>query len=275
MTDYPLTPDTIRTLKGQRKLTCLTAYSAPMAGLLAPHVDMLLVGDSVGMVVHGLDNTLGVSMDMMVMHGQAVMRGLANAGLSSFVIVDMPYGSYEEDADMALANARRLMVETGAQAVKLEGGQDMMAVIGQLTAAGIPVMGHIGLQPQSVEKEGGYKIKGKDADGVQRLLDDAKAIEEAGVFAFVLEGTMPDAALAVTKASCVPVIGIGASVECDGQVLVCDDMLGLHNGHVPKFVKQYARLAPDIEAAAAAFADEVQGEIFPSAEYIYARKKAV
>ena len=274
MSETRLTPEKITSLKGQTKLTCLTAYTAPMAQLLAPHVDMLLVGDSVGMVLHGFDNTLDVTMDMMVMHGAAVMRGLNAAQMQSFVIVDMPYGSYEDNAQDAVRNAKRLMDETGAHAVKLEGGVDLSATIGQVVAAGVPVMGHIGLQPQSVIKEGGYKIKGKDQAGIEKLIADAKAVEAAGAFALVLEGTLPEAARAVTQAIDIPVIGIGAAVECDGQVLVCDDMLGMHHGHVPKFVKQYTKLAPEIERAAQNFSDEVRSGAFPSEDYVYGVKKA-
>ena len=274
MSEQCLNPEKITSLKGQRKLTCLTAYTAPMAQLLASHVDMLLVGDSVGMVLHGFDNTLDVTMDMMVLHGAAVVRGLRAADMQSFVIVDMPFGSYEHDAVEAIANAQHLMERTGAQAVKLEGGTDLSAVIGQIVAAGVPVMGHIGLQPQSVVKEGGYKIKGKDQAGIEKLIADAKAVEAAGAFALVLEGTLPEAARAVTAAIDIPVIGIGAAVECDGQVLVCDDMLGLHHGRVPKFVKQYAQIAPEIERAAQHFSDEVRSGTFPSEDYVYGVKKA-
>lgn len=274
MSEFSLTAEKIKALKGQRKLTCLTAYTAPMAGLLAPHVDMLLVGDSVGMVLHGLPNTLGVTLEMMVMHGRAVMRGLEHAQRESFVIVDMPYGSYEGSGQEAAQNAQRLFDESGAHAVKVEGGVDLMANIGQIVAAGVPVMGHIGLQPQSVEKEGGYKIKGRDAAELARLLDDARAVEAAGAFALVLEGTVAEAAEAVTHAVSIPVIGIGASPVCDGQVLVTDDMLGLHLGHVPKFVKQYAQLAPQIEQAAQGFAHEVRSGLFPAQAHLYgARKK--
>lgn len=263
----------IRNLKGKRKLTCLTAYTAPIAGLLAPHVDMILVGDSVGMVVHGMDNTVGVTLDMMALHGAAVMRGLRNAGQDCFVIVDMPYGTYEDSADQALGNAKALIERTGAQAVKLEGGLDMVDQIKAITGAGIAVMGHIGLQPQSVEKEGGYKIKGRTSEDSDRLVRDARALEVAGCFSMVLEGTVPLAAEAVTEAVGVPVIGIGASKRCDGQVLVTDDMVGMHDGHVPKFVKQYAHVSHDIADAAKNFADEVASGAFPEAVHLYGAKK--
>lgn len=263
----------IKAAKGKGKLTCLTAYTAPMAQILAQHVDMILVGDSVGMVLHGMDNTLGVTLDMMAMHGRAVTRGVQAGDCGAFVIIDMPYGTYEGGADLALKNARYLIDQTQGQAVKLEGGQDMQAQIAAITGAGIDVMGHIGLQPQSVEKEGGYKIKGRTDADIERLIADAKAIEAAGVFAMVVEGTVPEAAEAVTSAVSVPVIGIGASVQCDGQVLVTDDMLGMHTGHVPKFVKQYASLARDVSAGAASFAAEVRAQAFPADEHLYKLKK--
>ncbi len=269
-----LTPDQIKALKGGRKLTCLTAYTAPMASILGAHSDMLLVGDSVGMVLHGMENTLGVTLDMMVLHGQAVMRGVNSANVPAFVIVDMPYGTYESSKDAALVNAKRILDETGAHAVKLEGGQDMADVIAHLVQNDIPVMGHIGLQPQSVEKEGGYRIKGRSDDDISRLINDAKAIEDAGVFAFVLEGTVDNAAQLVTQCVRVPVIGIGASNLCDGQVLVSDDMLGMHTGHVPKFVKKYKNLSDEIDAAAAQYVAEVKSGVFPSQNHLYGVKKA-
>jgi len=268
-----LTADEIKSSKGDRKLTCLTAYTAPMASMLGAHSDMLLVGDSVGMVLHGMENTLGVTLDMMILHGQAVMRGVHASDVPAFVIVDMPYGSYEGSKHDALANATRIMDETGAHAVKLEGGQDMAGTIAHLVQHGVPVMGHIGLQPQSVEKEGGYRIKGRSDDEITRLIEDAKAIEAAGVFSFVLEGTVENAAQLVTQSCSVPVIGIGASNSCDGQVLVSDDMLGMHTGHVPKFVKQYKKLSDDIDAAAAQYVAEVQSGVFPAQQHLYGVKK--
>ena len=274
MAKSKLTVSDIRALKGQRKLTCLTAYNAPMAAMVGAHVDMILVGDSLGMVQHGLPSTIGVTLDMMILHGAAVVRGLKNADINCFVIVDMPYGSYEHSADDALTNAQRILHETGAHAVKLEGGADMEATIAHLVQNGVPVMGHIGLQPQSVEKEGGYKVKGRSDEEIARLLDDARAVERAGSFSFVLEGTVSDVSTDIANLVNIPVIGIGASPACDGQVLVTDDMLGLHTGHVPKFVKQYAQLSGDIDAAVQSFCAEVASGAFPAAQHMYAPKQA-
>lgn len=262
----------IRGAKGAAKpLVCLTAYTAPMAARLDPYCDLLLVGDSIGMALYGMDNTLQVDLEMMVRHGQAVMRRAETA----CVVVDMPFGTYEESPEQAYRNAARIIRETGADAVKLEGGVDMADTIKYLTSRKIPVMGHIGLMPQSVIKEGGYKVKGKTAESEAALLDDARAIEAAGAFALVLEGTVEDASDNITKAVGIPVIGIGASAACDGQVLVTEDMLGLLDGHVPKFAKQYAQLGTEIENAAAQYQKEVQERSFPSAEYLYHRPKVV
>ncbi|MEM7679526.1 MAG: 3-methyl-2-oxobutanoate hydroxymethyltransferase, partial [Pseudomonadota bacterium] len=229
----------IQAAKGRSEpLVCLTAYTAPMADHLDEYCDLMLVGDSVGMVLYGMDNTLQVDLDMMIRHGQAVMRRAKNA----CVVVDMPFGSYEESPEQAYRNAAKVMRETNCDAIKLEGGVDMAETIKYLTSRKIPVMGHIGLMPQSVVKDGGYKVKGKTKASEAQLLEDARAIEDAGVFAFVLEGTVDDVSAKVTQASGVPVIGIGASVACDGQILVTEDMLGMTDGHIPKFVKQYAKL---------------------------------
>jgi 3-methyl-2-oxobutanoate hydroxymethyltransferase len=260
-----LTPDDIRAKKGKEKIVCLTAYSAPMAKMLDTHVDVMLVGDSVGMVLYGMENTLGVTMDMMVAHGKAVAR----AAKQACVVVDMPYGSYENGVREALINARRIIDETGAAAVKLEGGAVMQEVIKALVSDGIPVMGHIGLQPQSVIKEGGYKIKGKSDAEAQALMADALAVQEAGAFCVVIEGTIGDVAVEISQKLSIPTIGIGASVDCDGQVLVIDDMLGMSKMHKPKFVKLYAQLDEQIEAAAARYADEVRRGVFPNESYIY------
>lgn len=258
-------PLDISALKHTRKITCLTAYSTPMAALLDEHVDVILVGDSVGMVLYGMENTLGVSVEMMIAHGSAVMRGASQ----SCVVVDMPFGSYEECAALATENARHIIEQTGAHAVKLEGGADMAAQIKGITAAGVAVMAHIGLQPQSVIKDGGYKIKGRNADEAERLLADARAVAKAGAFAVVIEGTVPAVAEAITAAVDIPTIGIGASGACDGQVLVSEDMLGLSGGRVPKFVKHYAQLRGDIESAVKAYAEDVQSGAFPAAEHLY------
>jgi 3-methyl-2-oxobutanoate hydroxymethyltransferase len=258
----------IRAMKGKRKIVTLTAYTTPMAKMLRDHVDILLVGDSVGMVLYGMDNTLGVDIETMIRHGQAVMRGAGDA----FVVVDMPYGTYEECPSLATENAHFLAEKTGCHAVKLEGGVDMVSKIVAIRQSGIEVMAHIGLQPQSVVAEGGYKIKGKTEDEVQRVLDDARAVAEAGAFAVVVEGTLPDLAAKVTEAINIPTIGIGASAACDGQVLVTEDMLGLSGGYVPKFVKQYAGLERVVNDAAAAYAGDVRSGAFPSEDQLYKKK---
>ena len=262
----------IRAHKGRAAgLVCLTAYTAPMAGIFDRHADLLLVGDSIGMTLYGMENTLGVDLEMMIRHGQAVMRAAKNA----CVVVDMPFGTYEESPAQAYRNAARLMKDSGCDAVKLEGGVDMAPTIRHLTAHNIPVMAHIGLLPQSVVKDGGYKVKGRSHEEEARLLADAKAIEEAGAFAVVIEGTVADVATKITKAIAIPTIGIGGSKDCDGQVLVAEDMLGLLEGHTPKFVKKYAQLAEEIDRAAAAYAADVRARCFPGAEHVYTRPQAV
>ncbi len=262
-------PD-IRAAKASTPLVCLTAYTAPMARILDRHADLLLVGDSIGNVLYGLENTLAVDLEMMIRHGHAVVR----ASSSACVIIDMPFGTYEESPELAYRNAARVMKETGCDGVKLEGGQDMAATIAHLASRNIPVMAHIGLQPQSVLKDGGYKIKGRTIDEEKRLLADAKAVEQAGAFAVVIEGTIEDVAAKITKSVSIPTIGIGASASCDGQVLVTDDMLGLTD-RVPKFVKKYANLSADIEKAAAQYAKDVCARKFPGAEHLYTRPRPV
>lgn len=258
------TIDDIRAAKNPAQpLVCLTAYTTPMARSLMPYVDLLLVGDSLGTVIYGMDTTVGVSLNMMIAHGQAVMRAEPDIP----VIVDLPYGTYEDSMEQAVATARTVMEKTGAHGVKLEG-----PYAGQIKAIvdeGIPVMGHLGLQPQSVEKEGGYKIKGKTDEDTQRLIEEAVMVEGAGAFSFVLEGTKAVAADEIVQASGIPCIGIGASVSCDGQVLVAEDMLGLHYGHLPKFAREYAVLRESIEEAAKAYADDVRARTFPGEENIY------
>jgi 3-methyl-2-oxobutanoate hydroxymethyltransferase len=257
----------IRTAKNaDAPLVCLTAYTAPIAKILDRHVDILLVGDSVGNVIYGFENTLAVDLEMMIRHGQAVVR----ASSTALVVVDLPFGTYEESPETAYRSAARVMKETGCDAVKLEGGQDMAAAIQYLTDCDIPVMAHIGLQPQSVLKDGGYKIKGRTAEEEARLLADAQAVESAGAFAVVIEGTVEDVSARITKAVSIPTIGIGASHMCDGQVLVIDDMLGLTE-KPPKFVKKYADLSAQIEKAAAAFAGDVRARRFPGADHVYTR----
>jgi 3-methyl-2-oxobutanoate hydroxymethyltransferase len=260
-----LTLDEIRARKGKEKIVCLTAYTTPMASMLAPHVDLLLVGDSVGMVLYGMDSTQGVNIPMMIAHGKAVMRGAYDTP----VIVDMPYGSYEGSDNDALRSASLIMEETGCAGVKLEGGKAMASRIACLTEHDIPVMAHIGLLPQSAPDEGGYKIKGKTPEEVQRLIDDARAVEEAGAFAVVIEGTIETVAAHLSAAITIPTIGIGASGACDGQILVSEDMLGLSGMRLPKFVKPYATLESDIEKAVKAYADEVRAGVFPGKQYVY------
>ncbi|WP_296745650.1 3-methyl-2-oxobutanoate hydroxymethyltransferase [Mesorhizobium sp.] len=260
-----ISADDIRRRKGGVPIVCLTAYTYPIARMLDPHVDLLLVGDSVAMVLHGHATTLGASLEMMIAHGQAVMRGSAKA----CVVVDMPAGSYETSAGQAVASARRIVEETGCQAVKLEGGVDMAAQIAAIVADGIPVMGHIGLLPQSVEKEGGYKIKGRTEDNIAALLRDAEAVEKAGAFSVVIEGTMEAVASRLTRHIAIPTIGIGASGECDGQILVIDDMIGMTVDRVPKFVKEYANLRGTISVAAARYASEVRSRAFPGPDHVF------
>ncbi|MGH1403744.1 MAG: 3-methyl-2-oxobutanoate hydroxymethyltransferase [Alphaproteobacteria bacterium] len=262
---------TTQTLQQKNEpIVCLTAYSKPMAEILDPHCDLLLVGDSIGMVLYGMENTLGVTLDIMINHGKAVTRGAKRA----CVIVDMPYGTYEESPEEALHNAKRIIDETGCQAVKLEGGTNIAPTISYLHQNGIEVMAHIGLQPQSVKKDGGYRIKGRNKTEIDTLINDAKAIEHAGAFAVVIEGTLEPVAKQVTQAIAIPTIGIGASATCDGQILVTEDMLGLSSGHIPKFVKEYANLSQNISAAVKSYHDDVKSRAFPSQDHTYNRKKA-
>ena len=258
-------PDDIRAAKGGRPLVSLTAYTTPMAQMMDAHCDFVLVGDSVGMVLHGLPSTLGVTMEMMILHGQAVARGLSSA----LMVIDMPFGSYEESPQQAFRNAARLMAETGAAAVKLEGGAQMADTIAFLTARGVPVMAHVGLTPQSINTLGGYKVQGRGAARAG-LLADAQAVAEAGAFAVVLEKVPATLADAVTAAVPIPTIGIGASAGCDGQILVLDDMLGLFTAFKAKFVKRYAELGATAQAAIAAYAEEVRARRFPAPEHTFA-----
>lgn len=255
----------IRLMKGQTPIVVLTAYTAPMARLLDTHVDLLLVGDSLGMVLYGMETTLGVSLDMMIAHGQAVMRGSAK----SCVIIDLPFGSYQESKEVAFRSASRAMAETGAGGVKLEGGREMAETIAFLAERGIPVMGHVGLKPQSVNSLGGFRAQGRTADEAEAVIDDARAVADAGAFSLVVEGTVEPVARAVTEAIAIPTIGIGASVCCDGQVLVTEDILGLAGDISPRFVKRYAQLADPIAQAAQHYAAEVRARQFPGPEQIY------
>lgn len=250
--------------KGRAPSVWLTAYTAPVARLLDPHVDALLVGDSLGMVVYGLDSTLAVTLDMMIAHGAAVMRGSQRA----CVVVDMPFGSYQESPAQAFRAAARILAETGCAAVKLEGGVEMAGTIRFLVERGIPVCGHIGLRPQAANATG-FRAQGRDAAAAARIMADARAVAEAGAFAVVMEGTYEPAARAITEALPVPVIGIGASPACDGQVLVSDDLLGVFATFTPRFVKRYAELGPLISDAAAAYAADVRARRFPGPEHCF------
>ncbi|MDB5407547.1 MAG: panB [Rhodospirillales bacterium] len=249
--------------KGSEPIVFLTAYTAPMARFLDPHVDVLLVGDSLGMVLYGLDSTLAVTLDMMIAHGAAVVRGSEHA----CVIVDMPFGSYQESPAQAFRNAARILAETGCAGVKLEGGAELAETIAFLVGRGIPVCGHIGLLPQSVNAAGGYRTHGRDESEAAGIAADARAVADAGAFAIVIEGTLEPVARAITEEIAVPTIGIGASPACDGQVLVSEDLLGLFADFTPRFVRRYADLGPEISAAAAAYAADVRARRFPGPEH--------
>ena len=258
----PVLPPDIRARKGQVPLVVLTAYTTPMARLVDAHCDVALIGDSVGMVLHGLPSTLGVTMEMMILHGRAVVRGLARA----MAVIDMPFGSYEESPEQAFRNAARLIVETGSPAVKLEGGAHLAPTIAFLTRRGVPVMAHVGLTPQAVNTLGGYKVVGRDAEA-EAVLADARAVEAAGAFAVVLEKVPVGLAGRITESLTIPTIGIGAGGHCDGQVLVVDDMLGMFTDFRPKFVKRYAELGKAADQAIAAYAADVRGRKFPAEEH--------
>ncbi len=257
-------PATITAMKGTAPIVVLTAYTTPMARIVDAHCDVTLVGDSLAMVIHGLPTTVGVTMEMMILHGRAVMRGLEK----SLPVIDMPFGSYEESPQQAFANASRLMGETGIPAVKIEGGAHMAATIAFLVARGVPVMAHIGLTPQSVNTLGGFRVVGRDGEG-DKLMADARAVADAGAFAVVLEKLPEGLAARITAAISIPTIGIGAGVNCDGQVLVIDDMLGLFTDFHPKFVKRYAQLGDDAHTAVAAYAAEVRARSFPAPEHSF------
>ncbi|MGX5831973.1 3-methyl-2-oxobutanoate hydroxymethyltransferase [Mesorhizobium sp. 43Arga] len=259
-----LTAPDIAARKGKTPLVCLTAYTTPVAKLVDGHCDVVLVGDSVGMVLHGMSSTVGVTLEMMILHGKAVRRGLHSA----LMVVDMPFGSYEESPAQAFRNAALVMAETGAAAVKLEGGESVAETIRFVTARGIPVMGHVGLTPQAVNAFGGYHTQGRGEDA-ERILRDATAVAEAGAFAVVLEKIPEALARLITQEVAIPTIGIGASPACDGQILVVHDMLGLFGAFRPRFVKRYAELGKDAEAAIAAYAKEVRERCFPAAEHVF------
>jgi 3-methyl-2-oxobutanoate hydroxymethyltransferase len=254
----------IHARKGKEKIVCLTAYTTPVAALLDRHCDLLLVGDSVGMVLHGLPSPVGVTLDMMILHGQAVMRGSERA----LVVVDLPFGSYERSPDQAFRTASKVLRRTGCQAVKVEAAAGVAESIAFLVSRGIPVMGHVGLRPQAINVDGGFKAKGRTADERERILAEARAVDEAGAFAIVVEGVATDLADEITAAVNAPTIGIGASAGCDGQILVTDDMLGMFEW-TPKFVRRYADMRTSIDQAVSQYVQDVRAGVFPGDSETY------
>ncbi|MBB6308213.1 3-methyl-2-oxobutanoate hydroxymethyltransferase [Xanthobacter tagetidis] len=259
-----ITAPQIQARKGGDPIVALTSYHAHTARLLDNHVDVILVGDSLGMVMHGLETTVPVTVDMMIVHGRAVMRGTKRA----LVVVDLPFGSYEASPTEAFHTAARILKETGAGAVKLEGGRRMADTVRFLVDRGVPVMGHVGLTPQAINTLGSFKARGRDDAEASLILDDGRAIAEAGAFSLVVEAIAEPVARRITAEVGCPTIGIGGSPACDGQILVLEDMLGLGE-RVPKFVKKYANLGPDIEKAVATYAQEVRERAFPGPEHVY------
>ena len=263
-----ITVPQLRDRKGGDPIVSLTSYHAHTAAIVDKYADFILVGDSLGMVMHGMESTVGVPLDLMIMHGKAVVRGTKRA----LIVVDMPFGTYEESPNMAFRNAAKIMKETQCQAVKLEGGARMAETIKFLVERGIPVMAHVGLTPQSTNVMGGFKTPGRGEETWKMHIEDAKAVAAAGAFAVVVEGVVEPLADQITAAVDIPTIGIGDSAKCDGQILVLEDMLGL-NPWVPKFVKKYGQLGPAIEEAVAGYADEVKSRAFPGPENVYNNKK--
>ncbi len=262
-------PD-ILAMKGDKPIVSLTAYHAHTARIIDPYVDFILVGDSLGMVMHGLPSTVPVTLDMMILHGAAVVRGSSRA----LVVVDMPFASYEESPEVAFRHCARVMKETGCGAIKLEGGVQMGETIAYLTKRGIPVMAHVGLTPQAVHVMGGFKTQGRERADWAAIEDDAKAVEQAGAFAIVLEGMAEPLAKKITKQVNIPTIGIGASAHCDGQILVLEDMLGL-SPQVPKFVKEFGQIGAAIEGAVAHYAEDVRTRAFPTKDHVYSVKDKI
>jgi 3-methyl-2-oxobutanoate hydroxymethyltransferase len=245
-------------------IVMLTAYTARTAQLLDAHCDILLVGDSLAQVIYGLPSTLGVTLDMMIAHGAAVVRG----SMQSMVVVDLPFGTYEESPQQAFKSAAKVLAKTGATAVKMEGGAVLAPTIAFLVERGIPIMGHVGLTPQAINMLGGYGARGKDVSEHQKILHDAKAIADAGAFAIVIEGVVESLAIAITHAVACPAIGIGASALCDGQVLVTEDMLGLFE-RVPRFVSKFYNLAEQLDDSARRYGEAVKSRSFPGPDNIY------
>jgi 3-methyl-2-oxobutanoate hydroxymethyltransferase len=262
-----LTAPDIRARKNGEPIVCLTSYHAHTAALVDRYCDLILVGDSLGMVMHGLETTVPVTLDMMILQGLAVMRG----SKSALVVVDMPFGSYEQSKEQAFASCVRVLKETGCGAIKLEGGRRMAETIAFLVERGVPVMGHVGLTPQSINTIGSFRAQGRDQADWAPIEADAKAVADAGAFAMVIEAVAEPLGRRITAQVPIPTIGIGASVACDGQILVLEDMLGL-SPRVPKFVKRYGELGPHIEAAIAAYAKEVRSRVFPGPEQVYAMR---
>ena len=258
-----------KALKGSRKIVCLTAYTAPMAHALDPYCDMLLVGDSLAMVLYGMDGTTGIDLDIMIRHGQAVMRRRQNA----LVVIDLPAGSYENSPAQALASASRIIAETGADAVKLEGGTDLAPHVKCLVDAGIPVLGHIGLLPQHAVAGTAFRITGRSDAEAQQLQKDADALVSVGAFGIVMEGVIEPVAAQIAATCAIPTIGIGASAACDGQILVTDDMLGLYDSFTPKFVRKFADFQGEVGAAANAYRNAVIDGTFPTDDHLFWPKK--
>lgn len=264
-----LTAPDLRARKGGEPIVSLTAYHAHTARLADKYCDFLLVGDSLGMVMHGLETTVPVTLDMMILQGLAVMRGSQRA----LVVVDMPFGTYEASKEQAFLSAARVMKETGCGAIKLEGGRRMADTIRFLVERGVPVMGHIGLTPQSINTIGSFRAQGREEKDWGPIEDDARAVADAGAFSMVIEAVAEPLARRITRAVAVPTIGIGASPACDGQILVLEDMLGL-SPRVPKFVRRFGELGPAIERAIAGYAGEVRARTFPGPEHVYGMKAA-
>jgi 3-methyl-2-oxobutanoate hydroxymethyltransferase len=265
-----LTAPDIHARKGREPIVCLTSYHAHTARLVDKYCDVILVGDSLGMVMHGFETTVPVTLDMMILQGHAVMRGSQHA----LVVIDMPFGSYEQSKEQAFASCARVMKETGCGAIKLEGGRRMAETIAFLVERGVPVMGHVGLTPQSINTIGSFRAQGRDEADWAPIEADAKAVADAGAFSIVLEAIAEPLGRKITKQVAIPTIGIGASAACDGQILVLEDMLGL-SPRVPKFVRRYGDLGPGIEAAIRDYASDVRARAFPGPEHTYPMRKKV
>jgi 3-methyl-2-oxobutanoate hydroxymethyltransferase len=263
-----LTAPDIRARKGATPIVALTSYHAHTARIVDRHCDVILVGDSLGMVMHGLETTVPVTLDMMILQGLAVMRGSRRA----LVVVDMPFGSYEASKEQAFASCARVLKETGCGAIKLEGGRHMADIIAFLVARGVPVMAHVGLTPQAINTIGSFRAQGREEKDWAPIEDDARAVADAGAFAVVIEAVAEPLAARITAQIPIPTIGIGASAACDGQILVLEDMLGL-SPRVPKFVRRYGQLGPSIEAAVEGYAADVRARAFPGPDNVYAMKK--